>query len=320
MISKRTTHNIILPALALVCAVGCTDDLLDDRINAGDPNAVKFTTSVSRAFDARTRSAAIPLYEPLVLTSAEGGQPLYLHTFETDKVGYRPGIDAVSPQTRGMQVESVEDLEKYHTDFMVHAAFKDDGEDYIEWTKTYPSSKGSNIWLTTGTRYWPAEEELSFQAIAPSSEFGNLKSLHTSDANITFSYTALKGNGSNDAEAQKDLLLASSSCNKAGSVQGRAPLKFHHALSSIKFAVRDVLGSEVVKIQIVNVHGSADCHYTADAGGENGSFTWSGHGNKTSYGQNFNYKIADRVVDTSDDSQDIILNEKMPEKTFMLNL
>lgn len=112
--------------------------------------------------------------------------------------------------------------------------------------------------------------------------------------------------------------MAAGACNKPNSVNGRAPLKFHHALSAIKFAVRDVLDGEVVNIKIIGVKGAGDCVFAADDDGT-GLFAWSNQSGDETYSQNFNYQITDRGYASPDDeSKDIVMNDAMPSKTFML--
>ncbi|MCM1319164.1 MAG: fimbrillin family protein [Muribaculaceae bacterium] len=309
---------IYLSSLALLTVGACSDDLLyPDGADPTDPNAVKYAASVGRAFGASTRGGDEPLYEPLIATSDDGNTKLYLHTYETDKIGERPGED--EPKTRGYQVESVDDLVKYHTDFFAHAKLTATNEEYIGWVRAKAQSFGSNIWLSDKTEYWPADEQLSFHAVAPSAEFGSLQSLSCGRNDVSFRYTAKKGNGKNDAQTQKDLLIAASTCNKAGSVQGKAPLQFHHALSSIKFAIRDVMGGTVRNIKITGVYGTGDCYYKAEDSGDNGAFTWTNLANKQAYGQDFNYKVPDRIVgDLNSNVQDLLMYQDLPENTFML--
>ena len=318
---RQCRHKYIyLTSLALLMAGACSDDLLyDTGADPTDPNAVKYSASVGRAFEVSTRGAEESEYEPLIATADDGSTKLYLHTYETDKIGERPGEDD-QPSTRGYQVTSVDELVKYHKDFFVHAQYTDNGEEYIGWVKAKAQTAGSNIWLSDKTEYWPAGNQLSFHAVAPSSELGNMESASFVADNMSFSYSALKGNGTNDAQTQKDLLVATSSCNKEGSVQGKAPLQFHHALSSIKFAIRDVMGGTVKNIKITGVYGTGRCVYSADKSGDNGKFTWTVQSNsKQSYGQDFNYTIPDRIVgDLNSDAEDLKMYQDLPEHTFML--
>lgn len=315
--------------LPLALATGCTDDFFGPEENntGNNPDVITFS-AVTGGASIRTRSdAEKTLYEPLELTDGSASTTLYLHTYDAERIGYQPGEETVAGnktdgvKTRGMQVVSAQDLKDFHKSFQVHAEYKDSREEYIEWCETQVSS-AINFWRTAETRYWPGEKMLSFHAVSPASEFSSLQNRVHDSNTISFSYTAKKGAANKDAEAQKDLLMAIGSCNKPGSENGRAPLLFHHALSAVKFAVRDVLDGEVVNIKINNVHSSGNCVYTVadDSTGE-GSFTWSGveSSAKEIYSQDFNYAIKDRpIVDPTDDSQDLVLNKEMPEKTFML--
>lgn len=318
---------IILSILPAVLSAGCTDEFFgpDENHVGSDPDVITFS-AVAGGASVRTRAAGEKkLYEPLELTDESSSATLYLHTYDAEKIGYQPGEDAVEEngadgvQTRGMQIKTAEDLIKFHADFMVHAEYQDSHEEYIEWCRTKVSS-ANNFWRTADTRYWPGERMLDFHAVSPSSEYSSLGTVNQTGNSISFSYTAKKGSENKDAEAQTDLLMASGSCNKKTSDNGRAPLLFHHALSAVKFAVRDVVDGEVVNIKIKNVHSAGNCIYTADGTGA-GNFTWSdvGSSKKETYSQDFNYKINGRpAVSPNDESKDFVMNNEMPAKTFML--
>lgn len=312
-IKKTYISLLVLPALALGA---CSDDDLLPGGAPSNPNAITFTAKAVRAADSRTRSG-MPEYEPLELSGA--GQTLYLHTYETNKVGFRPGIDSNSG-TRANQIESADDLIKFHKTFKVLANRKDDGTNYFGWSETKYAGDNHSVWFTERTQYWPGSDELAFYAVSPASEFDNLKSLSVSPNEISFAYEAQTSNGgSKDAEAQPDLLLATSVCNKAGSVAGRAPLDFSHALSAIKFAVRDVLDGEVVSIEISGVNSKGNCLYANNDKAEGAVITWTGQSDLKSFTQTFNHPLENRpVVNPGDDSQDLLLSDKMPEKTFMM--
>ena len=323
-VSKLKYILLTLAPLSAMLMTGCLDEPLVETDRFDNPDVISFT-AVTGSGAASTRAGEEKqLYEPLVLTDDEASQTLYLHTYDSERIGFEPGDDVQSAQqdgahTRGNQIETAEDLIKFHKDFMVNACFRDLGNEYIEWSKTQVSS-ANNFWRTEKTRYWPGERELSFMAVSPTAEFNSLNNKIFSDLRAAFSYTAKKQGNNRDAEAQTDLLLAAGTCKKSSSVDGRAPLKFHHALSAIKFAVRDVLDGEVVNVQIAGVHSSGNCEYFAESNGE-GRFEWSDQTGSETYSQNFNYAINGRPsggIDPGDDSQDILLNDAMPEKTFML--
>lgn len=312
---------IYLTLLAGLLFAGCSDDdLLDNSGPQGNPNAITFSALVENDKNDLTRGAGSEeenLYDPLVLNSPEADRPLYLHTYESKKIGFNPGEEAEA-LTRGNQITSADELIKFHTNFKVFAAKQSSNETYIDWVETRKAGGDNNVWHTDKTEYWPGEEILGFNAVSPASEFNNLKSLTRTSNSLSFSYEAKKGSADKDAEAQCDLLLASSSCNKSGSTQGKAPLHFYHGLSAVKFAIRDVLGGEVVNIKISGVNSKGDCVFTNDASGVAGSFVWSNQSEKTTFSQNFNYKFADRYVNPSEESQDLLINSSMPEKTFMM--
>lgn len=323
-VSKLKYILLTLTPLSAMLMTGCLDEPLAETDRFDNPDVISFT-AVTGSGAASTRAGEEKqLYEPLVLTDDAASQTLYLHTYDSERIGFEPGDDVQSAQqdgahTRGNQIETAEDLIKFHKDFMVNACFRDLGNEYIEWSKTQVSS-ANNYWRTEKTRYWPGERELSFMAVSPTAEFNSLNNKVFSDLRAAFSYTAKKQGNNRDAEAQTDLLLAAGACRKSSSVDGRAPLKFHHALSAIKFAVRDVLDGEVVNVQIAGVHSSGNCEYYAESNGE-GRFEWSDQTGSETYSQNFNYAINGRPsggIDPGDDSQDILLNDAMPEKTFML--
>ncbi|MCM1369582.1 MAG: fimbrillin family protein [Candidatus Amulumruptor caecigallinarius] len=325
MKSNRLTY-ISVSLLAGMLLTGCRDDsFLEDSNPVGDPNAVTFEAGVDLGMlTTRGGDGEKKLYDPLELSDEKGTETLYLHTYDSEVIGESARdlrYAAGRPETRAGQVQTVDDLIKYNTDFKVHAQYQDTAEEYIEWTNGKQAGTGGQIWATERTRYWPGEKMLSFHAVSPAAEFAALQKQSIANNEYRFSYTAKKGASANrDAETQKDLMFATSVCNKQGSVNGRAPLKFHHALSAIKFAVRDVLNGEIVNIKIKGVYGSGDCVFTADNSGENGAFAWSNQAGVTDYSQNFNYVVNERgeYVNPGDESKDIVLNAKMPEKTFML--
>ncbi|MDE6005990.1 MAG: fimbrillin family protein [Muribaculaceae bacterium] len=299
----------------------CSDDELLQTGPAGNPDAITFSAySVEAPQSSMTRgSEEDTVYEPLVLTGEEDSQ-LFLHTYDSGKIGFVPGEDAEvnQPSTRGMQVKSVDDLSRFHNSFYVLANKKEDGSNYLGWSQTRNADSDNNIWYTDRTEYWPSNEMLTFHAVSPASELTNLQNLSAYGGNISFEYDARKGTQNKDAELQQDLLLSVYECNKSGSNSGRAPLEFHHALSAVKFAIRDVLGGEVVNVTISGVRSKGRCDFTYDAETKTGDISWSAQSGTASFSQNFNYEVSDRIVDPADDSKDEVLNDRMPEKTFMM--
>lgn len=304
---------VFLPALG-----GCTDDLLFDEPElALSSDYVSFSAEVSSAREPRTRSEK-ELYSPLELNNEENELPLYLHTYE-----HALGDDYVdeSPSTRGLQVNSAQGLYDIHKSFGVRAMTADTGREYIPMQDArLISTDDHRVWTTKSPVRWPGNERLLFNAIAPCDDVTEFPELSFGECSIDFTYSALKGDGSDDAEKQHDLMMAVAGMTKeaTASYNHRVPLKFHHALSAVKFAVRDVLKGKVVSISIQGINGTGDCSYTAEDNSENGIFDWSGQRDVSTYTQVFNHEIENGNFNPGDEGQDVLLNNKMPEKTFML--
>ncbi len=312
LIQSFRTLYIYLPLLAAMLVTACTDDPLLEEGNPTNPNAITFSAfALEGEVSANTRSNDFTPLEPLELTA--GNDTLYLHTYDAGRVGFRPGEQEL--QTRGMQVSSADLLLKFHENFKVSGHLVDDNTQYLGWSDARIADSDRNVWYSARTVYWPASESLRFHAVSPASEFSNLSRLDASNGVMRFDYTAPKGEEDKDAEMQADLLLASYQCDKK-SHSGLVPLDFHHALSAVKFAVRDVLGGEVVNVTISGVRGSGSCTFTADS--ESNNVVWSGQKGNDTFSQDFNYILSDRVVDPADSDKDEVLTDKMPEKTFMM--
>ncbi|MBD5303900.1 MAG: fimbrillin family protein [Bacteroides sp.] len=308
-----TLLYFVLPLLA-----GCTDDYLYD----GDGNTVSsenvsFSAVVTAAGDRQTRAAYVP-YEPLELHNDGDDFPIYLHTYEHPLDEETADVE---PATRGVQVNSAKDLFDIHKSFDVRGDMESDGSSYITMQDTkLVSTGGYNIWTTEHPQRWPGNDRIAFNAVAPHGHLSKLQNAVYAKNEIRFSYTALKGNGTNDAEAQTDLLMATATMNRRETepTNYRVPLQFNHALSAIKFAVRDVIAGKIVSIAIKGINGSGDCVFTADSDSKNGKFEWSNQSNIQTYTQVFNHEISTGNYDPTDESQDKLLTDAMPEKTFMV--
>lgn len=307
----------------LIATAGCSDELFsDDNGKITSSDTVAFTALISDGgMSAGTRASEAEL-DPLVLDSDSEEFPLYLHTWchPMSDAGGEADAETAENSTRGLQVESAHKLYDVHKSFGVRSDFQD-GSEFLPMQNTKRTSDKYDYWTTDKTNRWPGDETLSFNAVAP---YGHLEKLETPEYGkntITFGYTALKGDGNNDAETQVDLLMATATMNRSETKEYnyRVPLNFSHALSAVKFAIRDVLKGRVVSISIKGVKGSGKCTYTADDNSENGKFVWTEHSGNENYGQVFNYEIEkDGGFDPTDENKDIVLNDKMPAKTFML--
>lgn len=304
--------------LPLAILAGCRDeDLYSPDGYTINPDAVTFQAVTMRGVRVNTRGGEYPEYKPLVLTDEEGSHPLYLHTYVTDKIGFRPGEAEDTISTRANQIKTAGDLAQFHTNFKVLAVKSDGEENYFGWKNAGVLNGTDNkIWCTDRTEYWPSREQLRFYAVSPAADFDNLIALSAAEGTVEFDYTAHRGasGASNDAEAQPDLLLATGVCDKKSSISGSAPLEFHHPLSAIKFAVRDVLDGEIVDITLSGILSQGHCQFTP--GTENSPVVWTDQKTPATFTQAFNHPVVDKYP--ADETKDVVLNNLMPEKTFMM--
>lgn len=308
---------LLLPVLA-----ACTEDYVYD----GDGNPlstenVAFSTAVSAADSRSTRSDYVP-YEPLELHNDADDFPIYLHTYE-HPLDENEESASSGRDTRGLQVGNVRDLYDIHKSFAVIGNLENNGAPYIAMQNTRlvnSSNEARNIWTTERPQRWHGSDRIAFNAVAPYAHLSNLQNAVYRKNEISFSYTALKGNGTNDAEKQVDLLMATATRNRreTEATDYRVPLQFNHALSAIKFAVRDVIAGKIVSISIKGIASSGNCIYKASDDSSNGSFTWYDQSGNESYTQVFNHEVTNGNYDPTDESQDKLLTNAMPEKTFMV--
>lgn len=326
----RLSLLLITAACCLVMSLGsCTDE---DWINAGqadNSNLVRFqvTSGITSDLFSETRSRAAQdtsdLLQPLVLKSPELERPLYLHTYVAEEYERSTGAETVS------RAEPVNDMDDFVSltegKFHVQACYTDNPDDIFmpENTEVQPYEGNNSIWSTATNYYWPENNRLlHFSAIAPTSAETLLEDLSITNEEISFNYTVPKTTDSDtpkDAEQQPDIMFAIAECNKSTSDDGKVPLNFRHALSAIKFAVRDVVDGTIERITISGVAGSGHCTYQLPATEGDGFFTWSDFGEATSYSQQFDYEVSGITTPpSSDGKEDIVLNDKMPEMTFLL--
>ena len=131
---KAYNPKYIVPLLLPALLAGCADDeLLTSGNPAGNPDAITFAAfTVDAVEPERTRGAEKPLYDPLTLSGDSDESPLYLHTYETNRIGYRPGEETSEATTRGVQV-TTGNLAEIHKNFTVVANKSIGGSTYFNW-------------------------------------------------------------------------------------------------------------------------------------------------------------------------------------------
>ena len=305
---------------AFSCA--CGQDIVNNETMT---EALCFSVTTGDSMGLTTRSSKDPedtteLLQPLVLHAEGLDMPMYLHTYVRDR---ESSEETVTRSTPVNDAETFKDVNG--TDgFGVTAFFPNGKGNHIPAYSAVKPRSGGDVWVTDPLYYWPpVGNKLRFFAFAPVSgastgsatSTGSVTDLLVTDANASFRFKAPVRSGTNAAKSQPDLMFATNLCDKAGSENGTVPMNFSHALSAIKFAIRDVVGGTIESIAIKGVSGSGKCVYDFSTEG----FTWSDYGDeRSSYSQAFDYKVDGVTSSPSDASSDVVLNDKMPEKTFML--
>ena len=320
---RKTLRSGGILLLAGLFSCACGQDIVNNETMA---DALCFSVTTGNPVELTTKSPSDPedttdLLQPLVLRADGLDMPLYLHTYVRDRED--------SEETIATKSTPVNDAAKFKevngTDGFGVTAFFPNGEGthIPKYSAVKPRSEGS-VWSTTPLYYWPPKgKQLRFFAFAPvmvteSAEVtvpSSVTNLEVTNTQATFNFKTPSGANGNDAESQPDLMFATNICDRAGSENGTVPMNFSHALSAIKFAVRDIVGGTIESISIIGVAGSGKCVYDFSTGG----FSWSDYGDAvSSYSQTFGYKVDGVTSTPTDDKSDVELNDKMPEKTFML--
>lgn len=321
----RHSIYILLPLCASLATGSCTDEAFISNATDGNlNNTICFdvssgfgnNTAATRSGDCVTDSDGLA---PMVFS--EGGDTLYLHRYVAAEAERTTGHNS-DVATRSTPVNTTADFKSINGEsgFRVIAMFTSNDEAYFPLSTAVPltTESSDDVWhVANPIHYWPDERELRFNAFAPASAEDLLEQLHivTTD-DITFHYTVPVSTETprRDAEIQPDIMLATTVCTHTfgENHSDLAPLNFRHALSAIKFAVRDVTIGEIVAISIKGVAGSGSCTFNPENG-----FQWSDRGENADYTQTFNYQTTEPAsVPTLENAT--VINDEMPEKTFML--
>lgn len=330
-IGIKIKHSLysVLAACILLSLYACYDDEVVSTDDIATGNSVTFNvtsgiiTDISTPTKADAKEDTTSLLKPLILRAAEYDKPLYLHTYVADE-----SERATGTATRSAQINNIDDFYTLNggDGFGVTACYTDNGKSFIDpyaTAKPLAQQTGKDIWYTIPIYYWPnSDRMLRFSAFAPMSAKSLLRNLTVDEDKIEFDYIVPVGTDDRDGERQPDIMFATKNCNKKTSVENKVPLNFRHALSSIKFAIRDVVGGTIEKITISGVAGTGHCIYNGESDSDTDLFTWNQLGTTSvSYSQIFDYSTTENFVqDPSNDvgGTDIVLNNTMPEKTFML--
>lgn len=341
MRSKNFHIYIGLSLVAGITAVACSDDVFINRdIDRLPDNAIGFNVSSGFVVDTDMTRSEINSdteeedLEPILFS--DGVDSLYIHRYVAPEIERATGCNPYT-DTRSTPINNLTNFQSLNgeTGFRVKAFYSETGDVFFDTTNAKPllsneTSEPSGVttvsdtWYVSPYKYWPGKQALSFDAFAPASAESLLKNLSLGLDIISFDYTVpVSSDHKNDAKEQPDLMFAISSSyshyQETEHQSDLVPLNFRHALSAIKFAIRDVANWTIVDVSIQGVAGSGNCTFDNTNG-----FVWSGLGTpENSYTQTFNYKHTDPYNPDVEDPHGVPTIDKAPiintqEQTFML--
>ncbi len=322
---KKNSLQMIALTLALSSVVFVSCDTMDDDFTHADSNNIRF--SVDADTDGLPMTRATRYADSPVVMLGEGSRDtLYLHA--SIDVNTATVDEESMAETRGVPVKT-DNFAAVCENFSVTAYTADEGKLFMSNELVKQSG---NVWSpANGTRYWP-EDALNFFAYAPYSVndkqvFPDGISINNQQKTIDFSYTVPTTTDKRDAEAQPDVMFATTTCGRAETTgeNGTVPLTFSHALAAVKFVANDIAGSTINSITLKGLHGSGTCIYSADA--EDSKYKWSCTDDKNNtYTQTFDVKIEDRqhgeqpITDKNPSTTFMMLPQELNDATIEVNL
>ena len=299
-----------------VCAVSsltlASCEIWDDEHRV-DNNRIEFSVATATGADGEPLTRATKYGDsPVVMLGKGGRDTLYLHA--SIDVNTATVDEESMAETRGVPVKT-DNFAAVCENFSVTAYTADEGKLFMSNELVKQSG---NVWSpANGTRYWP-EDALNFFAYAPYSVndkqvFPDGISINNQQKTIYFSYTVPTTTDKRDAEAQPDVMFATTTCSRAETTgeNGTVPLTFSHALAAVKFVANDIAGSTINSITLKGLHGSGTCTYSADA--EDSKYKWRCTDDKNNtYTQTFDVKIEDQQQGEQP------ITDKNPSTTFMM--
>lgn len=322
---KKNSLQMIALTLALSSVVFVSCDTMDDDFTHADSNNIRF--SVDADTDGLPMTRATRYADSPVVMLGEGSRDtLYLHA--SIDVNTATVDEESMAETRGVPVKT-DNFAAVCENFSVTAYTADEGKLFMSNELVKQSG---NVWSpANGTRYWP-EDALNFFAYAPYSVndkqvFPDGISINNQQKTIDFSYTVPTTTDKRDAEAQPDVMFATTTCGRAETTgeNGTVPLTFSHALAAVKFVANDIAGSTINSITLKGLHGSGTCIYSADA--EDSKYKWSCTDDKNNtYTQTFDVKVENQqqgeqpITDKNPSTTFMMLPQELNDATIEVNL
>lgn len=322
---KKNSLQMIALTLALSSVVFVSCDTMDDDFTHADSNNIRFSVDADTDGLPMTRATRYA-DSPVVMLDEGGRDTLYLHA--SIDVNTATVDEESMAETRGVPVKT-DNFAAVCENFSVTAYTADEGKLFMSNELVKQSG---NVWSpANGTRYWP-EDALNFFAYAPYSVndkqvFPDGISINNQQKTIDFSYTVPTTTDKRDAEAQPDVMFATTTCGRAETTgeNGTVPLTFSHALAAVKFVANDIAGSTINSITLKGLHGSGTCIYSADA--EDSKYKWSCTDDKNNtYTQTFDVKVEDQqqgeqpITDENPSTTFMMLPQQLGDATVEVNM
>lgn len=322
---KKNSLQMIALTLALSSVVFVSCDTMDDDFTHADSNNIRFSVDADTDDLPMTRATRYA-DSPVVMLGEGSRDTLYLHA--SVDVNTTTVSKEEKAGTRGVPVKT-DNFAAVCKNFSVTAYTADEGKLFMSNELVEQSG---NVWSpANGTRYWP-EDALNFFAYAPYSVndkqvFPDGISINNQQKTIDFSYTVPTTTDKRDAEAQPDVMFATTTCGRAETTgeNGTVPLTFSHALAAVKFVANDIAGSTINSITLKGLHGSGTCIYSADA--EDSKYKWSCTDDKNNtYTQTFDVKVEDQqqgeqpITDKNPSTTFMMLPQELNDATIEVNL
>lgn len=322
---KKNSLQMIALTLALSSVVFVSCDTMDDDFTHADSNNIRFSVDADTDGLPMTRATRYA-DSPVVMLDEGGRDTLYLHA--SIDVNTATVDEESMAETRGVPVKT-DNFAAVCENFSVTAYTADEGKLFMSNELVKQSG---NVWSpANGTRYWP-EDALNFFAYAPYSVNDKQVlpdgiSINNQQKTIDFSYTVPTTTDKRDAEAQPDVMFATTTCGRAETTgeNGTVPLTFSHALAAVKFVANDIAESTINSITLKGLHGSGTCIYSADA--EDSKYKWSCTDDKNNtYTQTFDVKVEDQqqgeqpITDENPSTTFMMLPQQLGDATVEVNM
>ncbi len=288
--------GIALAISCLACVFSCEDET--ERLLRSD--RIRFEPDMWQTSSALTKgdAAAEPDTPDNTVTELQMDGPgsLYLHTLYNDSIAL-PGSEMPEPDS--LPLTKAAPVRAMYDNFSVSACKYAGSWDGLQSPDFMYDVSVSQSGTPSGDYYWPGSSyKLRFFAYAPKETAYRLSA--QAEGIPTLHCTVPQ-----EVEKQKDLLVAASE-EIAGNANTAVSLRFHHALTAVRFVCGDdVQAGTIKRITLKNVYSRGD--YDLNLG------RWSGWEAKTSFSQTLNKATVGGKPVTTEAQTFMMLPQTLPD-------